>query len=144
MSVVLATVSGLHEVAAWRSHCLFICRVHHWVILLAIFGGIVGWGTTGDLSGLCSSIWHSSGDRRRHKSTVGWRVASRTLGQGFQPLRCWIAPRIRSQGLEPHMSNQGTLERRYRDPHSERGLHLDRAAKTIRPSRDRTPGIVPH
>ncbi len=80
----------------------------------------------------------------RRKGTVGWRVASRTLGQGFKPLRCRIAPRIRSQGLEPHMSNQGTLARRCRDPHNKRGLLLDCVTKTIRPSQDRTPGIVPH
>jgi hypothetical protein len=67
----------------------------------------------------------------RRKGTDGWRVASRTLGQGFEPLRCRIAPRIRSQGLEPHMSNQGTLEHRYWDPHSKRGLHLDHKTKTI-------------
>ncbi len=80
----------------------------------------------------------------RCKGTVGWRVASRTLGQGFKPLRCRIAPRIRSQGLKPHMSNQGTLEHRYQNPHSKRGLHLDRKTKTIQPSPDKTPGIVPH
>jgi hypothetical protein len=54
MSVVLATVSGLHEVAArWSLH-LLIRRVHRWVIFLAISGGSVGVGTNGELSGLCS------------------------------------------------------------------------------------------
>jgi hypothetical protein len=39
MSVELATtVSGLHEVAVRRSCCLLICRVHPWVILLAVLG----------------------------------------------------------------------------------------------------------
>ncbi len=42
------------------------------------------------------------------------------------------------------MSNQGTLECRYLEVHSKQDLHFDRAPKTIRPSRDRTPGIVPH
>jgi hypothetical protein len=54
MSVALATVCGLHEVAARRSLCLLIHCVHCWGILLAISGRIVGWGTTGELSGLCS------------------------------------------------------------------------------------------
>ncbi len=58
MSVVLATVSGLHEVVALRSLRLLIRRVHRWVILLAISGGSVGWGTTGELSGLCLFTWH--------------------------------------------------------------------------------------
>jgi hypothetical protein len=109
-----------------------------------------------------------------------WRVASRTLGQGFKPLRCSIAPGIRSQGLEPHLDGKLLLEllsrnsnpsSGVRDPHVLSGytvgcwgptcpirVHLGvdtgkhtatRSApscrlKTIRPSRDRTPGIVPH
>jgi hypothetical protein len=64
MSVVLAIVSGLHEVVAHRSLCLLICCVHRWVLLLAISGGSVGWGTTGELSDSYSLTWHSSGDRQ--------------------------------------------------------------------------------
>jgi hypothetical protein len=64
MSVAFATVSGLHEVAARQSLCLLICRVHRWVIMLAISGGIVCWGTTGESSGLCSLTWHGGRDRQ--------------------------------------------------------------------------------
>ena len=64
MTVALATVFGLHEVAAWRSLCLLIHHVHCWVILLAISGGSVGWGMTGEFLGSCSSTWHGSGGRR--------------------------------------------------------------------------------
>ncbi len=64
MSVVLATVSGSHEVAVQRFLHLLICCVHRWVILLAISGGSVGWGATGESSCLCSSTWHSSGHRQ--------------------------------------------------------------------------------
>jgi hypothetical protein len=54
MSVVLATVSGVREVVVRWSLCLMIHRVHHWVILLAISGGSVGWGRTGELFDVCS------------------------------------------------------------------------------------------
>jgi hypothetical protein len=64
MSVALATVSGLHEVAARQSLCLLIRRVYRWVILLVISGGIVGWGMTGESLGLCSLAWHSGRDRQ--------------------------------------------------------------------------------
>ncbi len=64
MSVVLATVSGLHEVVARWSLCLLIHRVYCWVILLAFSSGSVGWGMTGELSGLCSLTWNSSRDRQ--------------------------------------------------------------------------------
>jgi hypothetical protein len=64
MSVVLVTVSGLHKVVARRSLHLSICRVHSWVILLAISGGSVGWGTTRESSGSCSLTWHGDGDRQ--------------------------------------------------------------------------------
>jgi hypothetical protein len=64
MIVALATVSGLHEVAVCWSHCLLICHVHRWVILLTISGGIVGWGTTEESLGTCSSTWHGDGDRQ--------------------------------------------------------------------------------
>jgi hypothetical protein len=64
MLVAFATVSGLHDVAVRQSFCLLIPHVHHWVILLAISGGIDGWGTTRQLLGLCSLIWHGSGDRQ--------------------------------------------------------------------------------
>ena len=50
------------------------------------------------------------GSTVRGWSPTGSRAASRTLGQGFKPLRCCIAPRIRSQGMGLHMSNQGTLD----------------------------------
>ncbi len=46
--------------------------------------------------------------------TAGWRVASRTLGEGFKTLRCRIASRIHGWGLRPHMSNQSPLWCRYR------------------------------
>jgi hypothetical protein len=62
MSVVLATVSGLHEVAARQSLCLLIFHVHHWVILLAITGESVSWGTTGESLGSCSLTWHGGKD----------------------------------------------------------------------------------
>jgi hypothetical protein len=64
MSVALETVSGLHEVLAWQSCCLLIHCVHRGVILLANSGGIVGWGTARELSGLCSLTWHSGRDRQ--------------------------------------------------------------------------------
>jgi hypothetical protein len=64
LSVALATVSGLHEVATRRSCCLLIRHIHHCVILLTISGGIVGWGKTGESLGLCSLTWHSSRDRQ--------------------------------------------------------------------------------
>jgi hypothetical protein len=64
MSVVLTTVSGLHEVVAWQSLCMLICRVHCWVILLAILGGSVGWGMAGESSGSCSPTWHGGKDRQ--------------------------------------------------------------------------------
>ncbi len=47
MSVVLATVSGLHEVVVRQSLCLLICSAHPWVILLAISGGSVDGGRLG-------------------------------------------------------------------------------------------------
>jgi hypothetical protein len=64
MMVALATVSSSCEVAAQLSHCLLIQCVHHWVILLAISGGIFGWGTTGESPGVYSLTWHGSGDRQ--------------------------------------------------------------------------------
>ncbi len=51
MSVALVTVSCSNEVAAGRSLRLLISRVHRWVILLAISGGSVGWGMTGESLG---------------------------------------------------------------------------------------------
>jgi hypothetical protein len=64
MSVVLATVSGSHEVVARRSPRLLICRVHRWVILLAISSGSIGWGATGESSGLCILTWLGGRDRQ--------------------------------------------------------------------------------
>jgi hypothetical protein len=64
MSVLLATVSSLHEVAVRRSHCLLIRCIHCWVILLVISGGIAGQGTTRELSGVCSLTWHGDEDRQ--------------------------------------------------------------------------------
>jgi hypothetical protein len=61
-------------------------------------------------------------------------VASRTLGQGFNTLRCRNASRIRSWGLGPHMSNQGTLGCKCRVS----------PLKTTRPSWDRMPEIWLH
>ncbi len=43
-------------------------------------------------------------------STTGWRVASRTLGQGFKPLRCWTAPGIRKTGVGAPLVGKLLLE----------------------------------
>ncbi len=64
--------------------------------------------------------------------TIGWRVASRTLGQGFKTLRCRIASRVRGWGLGPHMSNQSPHCCIFRE---------NTALKLTQPSRDKTPGI---
>ncbi len=54
--MVLATVSGLHEVVVRFSLHLLIRRVHCWVMLLAISGRSVGWGITVESLGLCSLV----------------------------------------------------------------------------------------
>jgi hypothetical protein len=54
----------------------------------------------------------------RHRVQLVGELLLELLVRGSKPLRCWIAPRIRSKGLEPHMSNQGTLKHRYQEEHS--------------------------
>ncbi len=75
------------------------------------------------LPGLLPRVEYSAGlmacigmDKAGAIGYSGWRVASRTLGQGFKTLRIQIAPRIHGWELRPHMSNQGTLECKYWEP----------------------------
>jgi hypothetical protein len=45
---------------------------------------------------------------RAPEGTVGWRVAHRTLGQGFKPLRCWSVPPWLGVGV-PHVYSGYTV-----------------------------------
>jgi len=52
--------------------------------------------------------WVVYGFNRAPEGTVGWRVAHRTLGQGFKPLRCRSVPPWLGVGA-PHVQSGYTL-----------------------------------
>ncbi len=97
-------------------------------------GSLRGWGLGSHMSNQ-GTHWR----RFPAQGTVGWRVASRTLGQGFKPLSGSAVG-----GWGPTCPIRVHLSVEILGSTQQRGLHLIVAVKTIRPSRNRTPGIVPH